>query len=71
MKRSEVENFRISTDITISCDGSSFCALIGEDLVRGRAGFGETEIDALDDLRPKLTIREYSEAKVFRVSVND
>lgn len=71
MKRSEIENFDVSKDITITKDGDSFCALLGSDIQSGKVGFGNTEMDALDDLRPKLTTREYSRANVFKVSEND
>lgn len=71
MKRSELEDFRLEKDVTVSRDGDRYCALIGADIQSGRTGYGKTEIEAVEDLRPKLTIREYSEARVFKVSVND
>ncbi len=45
--------------ITITRSGETFTAQIDE-----RTGEGLTEMDALDDLRPKLMIREWSYAVV-------
>ena len=36
--------------ITLSLDGNQWCALVGEDLVVGAAGWGDTPVEAIRDL---------------------
>jgi len=41
-------------EIKISLDGDKWCALVGEDLQEGIAGFGDTPIDAIRALCDEL-----------------
>lgn len=41
-------------------DGSEFCALVGENLMDGVAGFGPNMTDALKDLTNELESEGYS-----------
>lgn len=40
--------------VSIAKDGSSWCALIGQDLQNGVSGFGKTVQEALRDLADKI-----------------
>lgn len=48
MKNDEVKN------VKIFMDGNKICALIGEDLQVGNAGFGDSESEALRELADDL-----------------
>lgn len=37
-------------EVQISLDGNSYCALVGENLQEGIAGFGDTPLQALSNL---------------------
>lgn len=43
---------------TISLDGNCYCALYGEDLMAGCAGFGETMADAMADFDKNWTAQK-------------
>lgn len=43
---------------TISLDGNCYCALYGEDLMSGCAGFGETMADAMADFDKNWAIQK-------------
>jgi hypothetical protein len=45
---------RTSEGVQISKDGDQMCALIGENIHEGTAGFGDTVPDALRDLANQL-----------------
>lgn len=40
--------------VTLSLDGDSWCALIGENLQEGLAGFGTTQVEALDAIKQEM-----------------
>lgn len=54
-KRSKLKNYRHKQDITISKDGSKFIALLGDDLIDGITGFGNTPDEARQDIFLILT----------------
>ncbi len=42
-------------EIRLSLDGDKYCALIGDDLQSGWAGFGDTPIEALQELLKEIS----------------
>lgn len=42
--------------IKLSLDGDQWCALYGESLVEGQAGFGNTPIEAIQELLEEIQI---------------
>lgn len=50
LKESRKQQLVRNLNAVLSKDGNQFCWLIGEDLVQGIAGFGDTVALALDDL---------------------
>ena len=52
--------------VTLSKDGDQWCALYGEDLQVGVAGFGETKVDAIAGLFRELGFRGTVRWQVMR-----
>ena len=46
--------------ITVSLDGDQWCALLGDDLQEGIAGFGDSPIESLESLVGQLRIEGWS-----------
>lgn len=57
--------------ITVQMDGDQWCALYGENLQEGTAGFGDTISDALHQLAFKLEHQELNEKPVPKVSIDE
>lgn len=57
--------------VSISQDGDQFCALLGENLQDGTAGFGDTISDALHQLAFKLEYQKPEAAPVAKLSVDN
>jgi len=47
-------------EVKISLDGSSYCAMVGEELQSGLAGFGDTPCYALKELINEMEYNSWS-----------
>lgn len=50
--------------IDLSLDGDQWCAIIGENIAEGVAGFGASPIDALENLCSELRMYPWNEGDI-------
>jgi len=56
---------------TISLDGNCYCALYGDDLMAGCAGFGETMADAMTDFDKNWMQQKAPRAAITKATPED